>query len=39
MSKEQLETAEQSMDFTEIRVGLYTTRTDGDVILAEANEL
>ena len=42
MSKEQLETAQQSADFTEFRVGpypLYTTRTDGDVILAEANEL
>jgi hypothetical protein len=42
MSKEQLETVQQSVDFTEIRVGpyaLHTIRSDEDIILAEANEL
>jgi hypothetical protein len=42
MSKEELETVQQSVDFTEVRVGpfaLHTIRSDGDIILAEANEL
>jgi hypothetical protein len=42
MSKEQLETVRQSVDFTEICVGpysLYTTQGSEGIILAEANEL